>query len=489
MSDQAEHAGMWLRVSSSGQDEQSQGPANAAWITAHGYDLARTYTVHGRSAYKGNKAFDEEWAKVLEDMRTGVISVLVVWKQDRIDRKLQTFQMLAQVVEAGGRVEFVTQTHLNDLTSMGGRISLKVQEEIAYAESKDKSDRVKIKQAALRSKGSVVGRAPWGFTIELVGLVKKFVPTDEAKRLIPEVFSRCIAGESFDSIAKWLTAETGHTFWPDVVGKILKSQAYCGRQTDAQGRVIHECESVISASVWQAAQDAIANRPKRGPVNPANFAMLKSVIKCPRCSDSPMYRIKAGNGNTHLYYRCSGKGPVRRGCGVMVQQDVTDAIVSDFLATLDNEVYRTEIIPGCDYSDELAEIAQDLRNLPAQGLDDEAEDARRAQLRSERKRLESMGPRPARSVLVATGATFGAEWSALPAEDRSGWLTARGVGITAARTDAGIAESAYQAGPPARGTAKTLLSRDGVSVVITWPTDLSTWSMYSAAWEREQTAA
>jgi hypothetical protein len=49
-------------------------------------------------------------------MRSGRITVLVVWKTDRIDRKLNTIHMIKEAVEAGSRIEFVTQPHLNDLS-------------------------------------------------------------------------------------------------------------------------------------------------------------------------------------------------------------------------------------------------------------------------------------------------------------------------------------------------------------------------------------
>ena len=158
-----EQVGIGLRVSTGDQDEQNQLSDNTAWCENHGYDVAVQYIVHGKSAHKSNKAFDKTWARAIEDMLMGKITVLVVWKQDRLDRKLNTFPMLAQVVAAGGRVEFVTKPHLNDLTTMGGRIALKVQEEISYAESKDKSDRIRIANATIRQNGANPGRAARGY--------------------------------------------------------------------------------------------------------------------------------------------------------------------------------------------------------------------------------------------------------------------------------------------------------------------------------------
>jgi DNA invertase Pin-like site-specific DNA recombinase len=193
-----EPAGIWLRVSSGAQDEQNQLPEDLAWCEAHGYEVRVTYTVHGKSAFKGNKKFDQAWAKVLADLKSGVIRVLVVWKQDRLDRKLATFQMLAQVVEAGGRVEFVTQPHLNDLTTMGGRIALKVEEEIAHAESQTKSDRSRIDIAAKHAAGSLHGRPCWGYEVACTQAcgktgkeckhVKTLRATPEGLKYAPEVY-------------------------------------------------------------------------------------------------------------------------------------------------------------------------------------------------------------------------------------------------------------------------------------------------------------
>jgi DNA invertase Pin-like site-specific DNA recombinase len=285
---------MWLRVSKSGQDEQSQVRDNERWIESHRYDLKRTYTIHGKSAFKGNKKFDEAWEKVLSDIRDGIIKVLVVWKQDRLDRKLQTFQMLAQVVTAGGRVEFVTQPHLNDLSTMGGRISLKVAEEIAYAESKDRSDRILAKHAALKVKGSLIGKPPFGYSIEEIGGIKRLVPNKTGLTYVPDIFSRCIKGDSTDTIARWLTEQkvasrSGKLWNRTVVNKIIRNRTYAGYRINAQGVTDLECSPIIDMHTWNRANSALDSRPKRGPANAENRAMLALALKCANC-DSPMYK-------------------------------------------------------------------------------------------------------------------------------------------------------------------------------------------------------
>ena len=80
----AERSARWLRVSTNKkarqQDEGQQIPDIEQWESGHGYDVRKTYTIRGASAFKGNKKFDAMWAQVIKDIKNGVFTVLVVWK-------------------------------------------------------------------------------------------------------------------------------------------------------------------------------------------------------------------------------------------------------------------------------------------------------------------------------------------------------------------------------------------------------------------------
>ena len=130
-----DYAGNWLRVSTGGQDEDNQLPDINRWNEAHDYEVRRTYVLHGKSASKGEQ--QEALDRMLADMRLGLITVLVVWRDDRIERRgvMHMIPLINAVREAGGRIEFATQPHLNDLSTMAGRISLAVMAEIAHAET------------------------------------------------------------------------------------------------------------------------------------------------------------------------------------------------------------------------------------------------------------------------------------------------------------------------------------------------------------------
>jgi DNA invertase Pin-like site-specific DNA recombinase len=377
-----EQAGKWFRVSTGGQDEQSQRPDLMRWCDSHDYDTPEDceYTVHGGSAFKGNKLFDETWAQVLEDMRTRKITVLVVWKQNRLDRKLETFQMLAQVMEAGGRVEFVTQPQLNNLTTMAGRLSLKIEEELAHADSENKSDAVKAKLIGLRSAGSVVGRAPWGYRIgcrecgEKVPKretchsgVKVLYLTPDGRRYILAIFQMVIDGYSLRDIAEYLTAEgvkttTGKPWNEAYLGnKLIRNPTYYGKRRNS-GELAFE--ALVSVSTWQQAQAALASRVRTGRSTTVHDKVLVSpVCGNPDCDatgtdhDSPMYRMSGGKpANRRAYFHCKGRGPQRRGCGApVIPVEELEAAVCEAMQGDDSWHVERVFIAGDDIADRMAE--------------------------------------------------------------------------------------------------------------------------------------
>jgi DNA invertase Pin-like site-specific DNA recombinase len=439
-----ERSGRWLRVSTKKQDEASQVPDVAAWEVGHAYTVASTYTVHGASAFKGNKRFDAEWSRVLEDFRSKKITVLVVWKQDRIDRKLNTFKMLAEVAALGGRVEFVTQPHLNDLTTMGGRIALKVQEEIAYAESQDKSDRIKAKHATIHAANGLVGRPPFGLISVARGDgFKTMEATEIGRTIVPAIFQRVSNGHSLMKVAAWLdtqgikpTSEVDRngnpvTSWsPQSVRGIIRNTVYRGQQKAMNGSkrsggltLMEGFESLVSATVWKSANERLSNAPRgrRGTTKHAP-ALLTGSLVCGNCQ-APVYRVFGGNGaSRRAYYRCAGHLPQRQGCGMAVRLEDLDSIVNEALSERHLPIIESQFIAGDAQAIEerITAIGFELADLPSRGLDEEKEDTERASLRNERKSLSEAlkTAQPSRwaPVVVRDDAgeviTYAARWTA-----------------------------------------------------------------------------
>jgi DNA invertase Pin-like site-specific DNA recombinase len=336
-----EAAGIWLRVSSADQSEANQLPDVLRRCAERGYRPATWYVLHDKSAFKGEQ--DAKLDEMLADVREGTITVSVCWHGDRMERRggLDLLKILADVKDAGGRVESVQQRDLG-LETMGDRISSFMEGEMAREKITHLTEQVKLAHNRIRANSAVgPGSAPWGLDIVGDKYEKKLIPTDLCREYVPQIFARCIAGESCQTIAKWLDAEgvlpkRGAKWHQGSVLKILHNMAYAGRwqDTDRRQTLVH-CVAVISLATFNRAQEALATRPKRGPVRKDNRPMLAN-LRCARCADngfdSPMFRIrlKSYSGRYYWYYRCTGRGP-----------NTTD------LRRVGSYEARIRVLPGC----------------------------------------------------------------------------------------------------------------------------------------------
>jgi hypothetical protein len=115
--------------------------------------------------------------------------------------------------------------------------------------------------------------------------------------------------------------------------------------------------------------------------------------------------------------------------------------------TFDVPVLEHRIIPGNEAEIErrLAEISFELEQLPRRGLPDEQEDAERARLRAERKRVATTTVIEDRVELVPTGRTYLKEWQELSVPERGPWLAANGFRVTASKTEVTVTQGEVSA--------------------------------------------
>jgi DNA invertase Pin-like site-specific DNA recombinase len=372
----SERARLWQRVSGSGQDEASQLPDLIRWCDTHGYEynVDDRYVIHAKSAYHKKQA--AALARAISDMANGEYTVLVVWAFDRIQRgsTLEAFILAEQARAAGGRIEYTLETHLNEANEMSD-VMLALTATAARAESKKKSERIRINHDGKRAAGSVIGKPPWGYEIictlcnapprkpECKHHQKIFVPTAEGRKYVLLVFQMVIDGRSLRNVAEWLTSEgvAGKVWHQDSMSRdLIRNPVYYGQRRNA-GQL--ETEALVSYSVWQQANAALTTRYKPGrSTSKRAKALLSPVCGNPDCDatgehPSPMYRISDGRG--YWYYRCHGRGPQCKGCGNMIPLAELDATVIEAReADHVNKHVDRVFIPGDDRNDEIGKLRE-----------------------------------------------------------------------------------------------------------------------------------
>lgn len=292
-------------------------------------------------------------------------------------------------------------------------------------------------QKALRARGKLVGRMPWGY--EVVGTLydKTGAPTKECRIYAPQIFQHIADGNSLMAVAKWLDSQGvkpkyGGSWSPKSVANIIHNRTYMGTHLDLNGQKLLTVEAVVDAKLWKAANDRLDNAPRgrRGPTS-GQTAFLTGCLFCPRCRaysiatrkpnpPAPMYRANSRNRSPR--YRCAGYLPQRKGCGNNVEIESTDVAVIHLLSMAQEPWTEMRLVPGENHDIELTEIKLALDDLPKRNLTDAEEDAERAKLRAERDRLESLPNIPDHWEEVETGKTVGEHFVSLTREGRRAML-------------------------------------------------------------------
>ena len=392
-------AGRWLRVSTSGQDEQSQQPDIDRWIEQRGYEVAETYRVHGESAYHGKQ--EPELRRAMADVKAGRIEVLVCWKSDRLERRgaYALMGLIREAVEYGGRIEFVTEPALNNASDpIAGPMLQAFYGAMGHHESKTKSDRTSLGQAQRRAVGSFFGGdKPYGYDSVALDDGRRTIKPNADAPVVARIFEEAAAGATFYKIAKGLTADGiptpgGKALWSETsLSKIIKHTAYRGL-LQHRGVTYLEVEPIVSASTWLKANEASKSRAKRrggGTTGRPTSNLLRPV--CGEC-EGTMYRYGPS-------YRCAGLGPegntVQRlkGCGNIIRVHVLDAEVTREFEDDDEPYFEETLIAGADWSEAIAGVQLQIKDLD-QDADDY--DERHAALRAELKRLKALPVEPPR---------------------------------------------------------------------------------------------
>ena len=119
-----------------------------------GWTLIRSRYDDG--GYSGGSTDRPDLQRLLDDIRSRKLDVIVVYKVDRLTRSLADFAKLVELFDAHC-VSFVSVTQQFNTTTSMGRLTLKVLLSFAQFEREVTSERIRDKIAASKRKGLWVG--------------------------------------------------------------------------------------------------------------------------------------------------------------------------------------------------------------------------------------------------------------------------------------------------------------------------------------------
>src|SRR6202140_2991888 len=198
-------AGRGTRVSTEhGLDQEfnsldAQHDAASAYIKsqAHaGWTLTRSRYDDG--GYSGGSTDRPDLQKLLDDIRSRKIDVIVVYKVDRLTRSLADFAKLVELFDTHG-VSFVSVTQQFNTTTSMGRLTLNVLLSFAQFEREVTSERIRDKIAASKRKGIWVGgNLPLGYEMK----DGKIAIVEEEAELVRSIFRRYLELGSVNELVR-----------------------------------------------------------------------------------------------------------------------------------------------------------------------------------------------------------------------------------------------------------------------------------------------
>ena len=296
--------------------------------------------AHEEDRATGTKLDRPGLQAALELARHGKIDLLLVYRVDRLSRKVKQLALVAEELDRLG-VALRSATEPFDTGAAAGRMMLQMLAVFAEFEHATIVDRVTagIERRAKQGRWAT-GKLPFGYRRNDD---KDVIPDERQAPVVRRVFqlyTRDRLGTT--SIARLLTDECAPApargWQPAVIQWLLENEAYLGRVHWRGQSYPGLHDPLVDVQTFQAAQALLRERGqdltlRRG--NRSDF-LLSGVMRCGRCKRAYIGMSAKGNGGVYHYYACSGRQKLgRKACdGERLNRDKLEAAVLDQLARL-----------------------------------------------------------------------------------------------------------------------------------------------------------
>ncbi|MBL7130681.1 MAG: recombinase family protein [Candidatus Omnitrophica bacterium] len=334
--------------------------------------------VYMDDGYSGGNMDRPAMQRLLFDARSKRFDMVLVYKQDRLSRKLKDLLAILEEFEFLG-IGYKSATEPFDTTSSAGKMAIQMLGSCAEFERNRLVERVFPGMVIGVKRGHWQGAryAPYGYRYNKEA--KKFEVHQEEEKIVKEIFSMYIGGKSTSQIAGHyynlgIASRQGGKFYTKFISSILKNKAYLGtlvwnkRRYDTKEKTrngegkgykyvnndpskvieVPNChETIITQEQFDRAQKLL----KRNRTNTVvrfknNVYHLSGVLKCNECGGNYRGLTLTVNHRTKMrrpWYCCSSKGVSYIKCGnKSVTADAINKQVWDIIDTISKNLHVIE---------------------------------------------------------------------------------------------------------------------------------------------------
>ncbi len=207
--------------------------------------------------------------RLLEDVKSAKVQIVVVYKVDRLTRSLADFAKIVDVLDTH-KASFVSVTQQFNTTTSMGRLTLNMLLSFAQFEREIAGERIRDKIAASKAKGMWMGgNVPLGYDVK----ERKLIVNDAEAATVRMIFQRYatlgsvrLLGHDLDRLGVVSKCREGaagvlaggNRLSRGALYTLLQNPIYRG-EIGHQGKVYPgQQEAIIDTELWQLAQDKLA---------------------------------------------------------------------------------------------------------------------------------------------------------------------------------------------------------------------------------------
>jgi DNA invertase Pin-like site-specific DNA recombinase len=277
-----------------------------------GWVVARAHYDDG--GFSGGNTERPALQRLLADIRSSRIDVVVVYKVDRLTRSLADFARLVEIFDTQG-VSFVSVTQQFNTTSSMGRLTLNVLLSFAQFEREVTGERIRDKIAASKRKGMWMGgNVPLGYDASEGALVMNPVEAETVRRIFSlyrELGSVRRIKEEADRLGLQTkrrvttngTERGGKPFLRGHIYSLLSNPIYAGQIAHKGQLFPGRHPALIDDETWTAVRDRLAANAgnHRHKVKSAEPSLLAGLLVDTRGERlTPSHAVK--KGRRYRYY-------------------------------------------------------------------------------------------------------------------------------------------------------------------------------------------
>lgn len=271
-------------------------------------------SLYDDGGYSGGSTERPALKRLLADIQSRLIDVVVVYKVDRLTRSLADFAKIVEIFDAAG-VSFVSVTQQFNTTTSMGRLTLNVLLSFAQFEREVTGERIRDKIAASKQKGMWMGGwVPIGYDrkdrtltineIEAVtvrAIFDLFLKLKNILRVQAELARLNLTTKPYTTprgrAIGGLSFARGHLY------RILSNPLYIGEIEHRSTRYPGQHPPLIDAATWEAVQAQLAanHHENRTRANAKSKSLLAGLIH-DDCGNRFVSSHATKNGKRYRYY-------------------------------------------------------------------------------------------------------------------------------------------------------------------------------------------